>query len=272
MRNEILSFKDTIALDDDYDNIVDKVSVLVYDDLYSYFVGRKGENIVIKVCYSETPEYNTINKAEATEDIITRITDYMITLSDIKCITFRQPPLELMIRLYQPMLGKMVDKLHDQWKMFDYEDLMSMANYVMVKLYRGGYYVNRYLVWTSLNNEVLIECRKFKHQPLTVAFEDVTKSDIKLDSEELTYGDMIEDESYKEEEEKEDEQQLEKYIFEQVKNIVIEKIGERQWDRLFRDYSKGHTTNASRQSMRRVSEYIKELGLTRQDFINHYRR
>ena len=83
---------------------------------------------------------------------------------------------------------------------------------------------------------------------------------------------MIEDESYIEEKEREDEQQLERYIFQQVKDIIVDKIGERQWDRLWRDYSKGHVSLDSRASMRRLKAYFNELGLTRQDFINGYRR
>ncbi len=272
MRNEICEFKTFIPLDSDYTIIETEITNVVFSDLYSYFVGRKNDMIVIKTRTSTIIEYNTIPKEEAKERIITSIVDYLVTLSDIKCIAFGQPPLELMIKLYQPMLRKMADKIHHQWKQFDYDDLVSMANFAMVKLYKQGYYVNKSVVWTSLNNDVLMECRNFRYQPTIVSFEDVTKSNIKVDDEKLTYGDMIKDESIEEEKENEDGQQLEKYIFEQVKDIIIDKIGVRRWDRLWRDYSKGHTTNVTQQEMKKLKSLFKELGLTREDFINYYRR
>ena len=272
MYNEIFEHKVYVALDTDYDMLAENVNEAVHCDLYSYFVGRKDDLIVIKTVTSAEEEWNTIKRDKAREDIMTSVINYFVTLSNSKCICFGRPPLELTIRLYQPMLQKMAAKLNNQWKHFEYEDLVAIGNYVIVKLYNEGYYVNKSLVWTSLNNEVLMECRKFKHQPNNVSFEDMTKSKIKIDDEKLTYGDMIKDESYEEEKEREDGQQLEKYIFEQVKNIIIDKIGIRRWDRLWRDYSKSHADVATRQEMKKLKSFFEELGLTRQDFINYYRR
>lgn len=274
MQNEVFERKVYLSLDRDYDSqeITDIVVDLVDCNLYSYFVGRKDDNIVIKVVISAVVEFNTLNKDESIERITDNITEYMMTLSDAKCICFGQPPIELLIELYQPMIQKMSHKIGYYWRQFEYDDLVQIGNMVMVKLYQKGYYLNKSLIWTAFNNDILVQCRKFKDKPITVSIYDNTNSDIKLDSEELTYGDMIEDESYKQEKESEDEQQLEKYIFEQVKEIVIDKIGQRQWDQLWRDYGKGHTTNSTRAVMRRIKVYFNGLGLTRQDFINGYRR
>ena len=274
MQNDVYEQKSYIPLDDelDYTSISGIVEELINQDLYSYFVGRKNNNIVIKTVISAITEFNTINKDIAKKHIMDSIIDYIVTLSNSNCICFGQPPIELSIELYQPMIQKMARRLNAQWKQFEYDDLVSIGNMTMVELYRKGYYLNKSLIWTSMNNKVLIQCRRIKQQPITVSIYDKTKSDIKSDSDEIEYGDIIEDESYKNEEEREDEQQLEKYIFEQVKDIVIERTGQRQWDQLWRDYSKCHTTNATRALMKRIKTYFNELGLTRQDFINSYRR
>ena len=274
MQNELFERKARLSLDEShsYDEIEFIVRELVYSNLYSYFVGRKDDNIIIKVTTSSVEEYNTLNEDEAVDNIINGVVDYITTLSKTKCVCFGQPPLDLIAELYQPMIQKMAHRINNQWKQFEYDDLVSMGNLIMVQLYKKGYYLNKWLIWTSLNNEVLVKCRKFKDRPIIVSIQDKTNSDIKLDSEDLCYGDMLEDESYKEEAEKEDEQQLEQFIFEQVKDIIIEKIGPRQWDQLWRDYGKGHTTGKTIASMRRMRSYFEELGLTRQDFINMYRR
>ena len=274
MQNEVFERKAYLPLDRDYTytEIEDIVYDIIWCDLYSYFVGRKDNVIIVKVVVSATPEFNTLVYPEAAEKITEAIVDYMMTLSDVKCICFGQPPIELIAELYQPMVHKMATRISLQWKQFEYDDLVSIGNKVMVELYRKGYYLNKSLIWTAFNNDVLIQCRKFKDKPITVSIYDKTNSDIKLDSDELTYGDILEDTSYIDEKEREDEQQLERYIFKQVKDIIIDKIGKRQYDELWRDYSKCHTTGKSQAAMRRLKSYFNELGLTRQDFINGYRR
>lgn len=274
MQHEVFERKRYLSLDEElsYDKISDIVYDTIYCNLYSYFVGRKDDFIVIKTVTSTIGDFNTLPYPETSEYIIEKIVDYITTLSNTKCICFGQPPLELIIGLYQPMIQKMATKLRNQWKQFEYDDLLSIGNKVIIELYRKGYYLNKSLIWTTFNNDVLVQCRKFKYQPITVSIYDSIKSDIKPDNEPITYGDIIEDESYIEEKEQDDEQQLEKFTFEQVKEIIIEKIGQRQWDQLWRDYGKGHTTNRTQAAMRRIKSYFNELGLTRQDFINRYRR
>jgi hypothetical protein len=273
MQNEVFERKSYLSLDDcSYEEIEDVVNRSIDRELYSYFVGRKDDVIVIKTVVSTIVEFNTIDYIDARENTITSIVDYITSLSNRKCICFGQPPIELIVELYQPMIQKMATRLNFYWKQFEYDDLVSMGNMIMVQLYRKGYYLNKSLIWTSLNNEVLMKCRTFRHRPIIVSIDDEIKSDVKLDSEEISYGDIIEDTSYKEEEESKDERELELYIFEQVKSIVIDKVGQRQWDQFWRDYSKGHTTNTTRAMMQRLKGYFNELDLTRKDFINMYRR
>ena len=272
MYNEVSVSTSFLSLESNYNKIRTTVLNCIYSDVYSYFVGRKDDVITVKIYTAVRTEFNTINRNEAEENMISSIIDYIVSLSNHRCITFKQPPLELIIELYQPMFKKMVDTVSIQWKHLDKDELMSIMYYIVSKLYRNGYYLNRKLIWTSFTNEVLMECRRFKGVIPTISFEDMIKSNIKVDDEEVTYGDLIEDESYKIEKEKEDRQQLEKFIFEQVKDVIIEKIGVRRWDRLWRDYGKGHTINTTQQEMKKLKALFKELGLTRQDFINAYRR
>ena len=274
MQNDVFEQKNYLSLDDDWsaEEISNFIQNIISCNLYTFFVGRKDNRIVIKTTISSIEDFNTLNKNESIEHIVMSICDYIASLSQAKCICFGQPPIEILVQQYQPMIQKMARRLNANWKQFEYDDLVSVGTMIMVQLYKKGYYLNKSLIWTSFNNEILVQCRKFKYQPITVSIYDKVKSDVKIDSEELRYGDMIEDESYINEKEQEDEQQLEKYIFEQVKEIVIDKIGQRQWDQLWRDYSKGHASVSSRASMRRLKGYFNELGLTRQDFINGYRR
>ena len=151
MQNEVFERKAYLSLDQDYTYA--EIEHVVYDiiwcDLYSYFVGRKDNTIVIKAVVSTTPEFNTLTYPEPAEHIIEAIIDYMMVLSDVKCICFGQPPIELIAELYQPMIHKMATRISVQWKQFEYDDLVGIGNKVMVELYRKGYYLNKSLIYIT---------------------------------------------------------------------------------------------------------------------------
>ena len=89
-------------------------------------------------------------------------------------------------------------------------------------------------------------------------------------SEKLLVADVIEDTSLQEERERERVREAELAIFDEVKDIVIDLIGQRQWNELVRDYTNGHTTNWSRKKMQDIKHHFERLGLTRKDFNNKY--
>ena len=62
MQNDVYEQKSYIPLDDelDYTSISGKVEELINQDLYSYFVGRKNSNIVIKTVTSAIVEFKLI--------------------------------------------------------------------------------------------------------------------------------------------------------------------------------------------------------------------
>jgi hypothetical protein len=153
MRNEVYSFKTEIPLDITYDLLSKTIENLLQsvEKIYAYFVGRKNDLITIRIHCSTVDEYNTFDKCDVIETILSSIIDYLVALTKVKCICFGQPPLDLLVELYQPMLVKMAHKIHNQWNMFEIDDIVSMANLTVVKLYRQGYYIHKQLIWTALN-------------------------------------------------------------------------------------------------------------------------
>ena len=59
-------------------------------------------------------------------------------------------------------------------------------------------------------------------------------------------------------------------IFKEVRDVLVDMIGPRQFEQLFRDYSKGHTTTWSRRKMVSIKTKFEQEGLTRNAFNKKY--
>ena len=90
------------------------------------------------------------------------------------------------------------------------------------------------------------------------------------DLEKLMIGDIIVDESYELDEEETERLNFIKWTFEEVKRELIKLLGPRQFDQLFRDYSRKHTTSQTCKMMQKVKRYFDTKGITMEDFINKY--
>ena len=140
----------------------------------------------------------------------------------------------------------------------------------IVTLYNKGYYIHKRLLVKSFNNEVLREVRKLSQGVEVVSIE--TRSDGDEDMEKLTLGDTIRDwESEYDTRDKENDE-ISKMIFKEVKEILIETMGKRQFEQLLNDYANGHTTTWSRRKMQTVKSLFEKEQLTRQKFNNKYGR
>lgn len=238
-------------------------------NVYSYFVALKNDDVLVKVHVSAESTYNTIPWEQQKDLITANVTDYLASDQRGKCIAFGQPPLELLCKLYQPLILSLAARFHKQWSMVDVDDIVGMGNYLLCKLYNNGYYINRYLLGTALNNEVLKEVKTKRIQQNCVSFEDMFYRE---ESRQLAYGERLVDSSDEERVERDLCHDIEQYTFNQVRDYCIERIGQERWDELWHEYSQHCTTGKTRSTMAHLKKEFAEKHLTRQKYIMDYWR
>lgn len=243
------------------------------DSIYSYliYVDYDANPLQYTIQYniSQNEELNTLTL----EDVLTGVIHTLETVDLTerkKIIGYGQPSIEIVLETYDPLVHKLARYQKNRWKTYDYDDLCQICRFVMIKLYRKGYYIHRRLLQRSFENEIWMDVKKHKGDHLVVSFEDTFYQPAGNSSEELLFADIVPDKELIEQEEEEDREEVNKLIFEEVKAIVIEHIGPRQWDELMRDYGNNHTTSWSRKALQRVKKHLEQLGISRKDFYNKY--
>lgn len=241
-----------------------------YERIYSYIVyftqNQHNDSYTVKYMISQSEENNTIDTIEATTEILTIIGRDKQEKKRI--IGYRQATLDKLLELMQPLVHKLARVQLQRWQRYEYEDLCQMCNLAIVELYRKGYYVHKSLVEKTFNNMILMELRHEREAPAIVPLEQAFNGS--EDMEKLTIADIVvdpDDELRKEEQEIADKRE---WTFNEVKKIIVDMIGERRFDQLFRDYGNGHTTYITQKEMYRLRERFAKLGLTKKEFDNRY--
>lgn len=244
------------------------------DKVYSYIIyAHYDENDLItkwtiRYAISEKSSYNTLDSNNCISEIYSILTKKQDKRR--KIIGYKQPSIEIMLEVFDPLVNKLAKLQFDRWKQYTQEDFCQMCRLVMIKLYRKGYYIHKVLLQKAFNNHVLMSLRPERNAPVIVSFEDTFYKSMKSDSETILFADTIADTSIEEEQENTRITEAEAAIFEEVKNIVIELVGERQWRELMRDYGNKHTSTRTRKLMNKIKTYFNALGLSRKDFNNKY--
>lgn len=262
--NVLHEFKRTISLDDVESEVKEAIAE---DFLYSYLVYAKCDdygiltNYVIKLMVSETEKYNTISYRSAVSQILDCIDMYKDYMGTTKIIGYKQPPLDLMVTLYEPLMQKMCRKMQEYWTHYEFEDLLQICRVCMVDLYNKGYYIHKHLLWTTFKNEILMQVKPMKNNITIISlYEQCNETD--SDDKKLSIIDTLRDTEEELRQEEESIREGNVQIFEEVKDIIIDLVGPRQFDMLFRDYSRKHTTAQSRKLLIKIKTHLKELGIT----------
>ena len=240
----------------------------ICDNIYSYLVYAEYENKVltgwtIKYIISQDEQYNTLNVSDIVAQIAADIIKDNNSVKKSYVIGYKQPPLEILCELFDPLMRKLALKQHRQWPKLEYEDLLQTCRLTMCVLYTKGYYVNKRLLEQSFYNAVLIQLRKEKNAPVITSLNDITFST--EGQEALSVEDMLPDyNAIYEEQDKEDAEEHEQIIAEE-RNIVKEMIGERQYDQLVREYGNRCTTNRGQRQVARIKGKLKESKILKED-------
>lgn len=267
LNNVIIIVKVTDNILDKLINSLDSVGKVYSCIVYAKYKDNELKGWRISLNISQNQKYNTLIPSEIAKYISGKM-EASKNQEQTYVVCYMLPPLELVLKLYRPLIYKLADEQHQRWTYLEMPDLIQMCNYVICELYFKGYYIHKRLIRRSYNNYVLMHIRKDKDKPSIVSFEqEYSKSD---GDDRITVGDMIPDvEQMYEQEDKDNEEVLCK-VLQEVKDIVIDFIGPRQYDQLLREYSNKSTTNWSRRLMVKIKAHLFEMGISAKSFNKYY--
>lgn len=254
--------KNEVVIHLSLDNVLKNV-----DKVYSYIVFKQDE-FVVQFNISQTDKYNTLLPKTIITNIVKIIQEWDGNKTGI--IGYGQPTIDIILEAFDPLVNKLAYKQAEHWKQYEHCDLCQICRLIMIQLYNKGYYLHKSLIEKSFVNEILVQIRKDRYKPVILSIQDVFYKPIASGSENLIFADIITDESQEIAEKEEQIREAEHLIFEEIKDIIIDLIGIRQWNEFYRDYTNGHTTAWSRKIMLKIKNHLNTLGLTRGKFNDKY--
>ena len=251
--NGLFKIKHNVKHNINIEELTAVYNTIIPEKMYSYILRRSNDIWKCSFTVSTSDKYNLINKDTAFRNIISNITQ--------RDIIFEQPPLEIMIELYTPYVRSLAYKQSQHWSQLEYEDLVQMCFLSMIKLYRKGYFLNKHLLETTYIRDVLLSIRKNRTD------KDIVSIDSKYGKDEsLTISDTLEDVAFTNK--RDDDEYLAEilYIFNEVKEMIIEQIGERRFEQLFNEYKNKTTSTNGQQTMFRLRRSFAQNNITLNSF------
>lgn len=240
------------------------------DYLYAYVIYAKYKNDILQYwqidfMVSTIDAYNEIAVTDAAKSIADKIKkDYE---EHKRIVGYQQPSLESILTLYEPMIKKLCIEEKNRWRQLEFEDLKQICRLVIIRLYRNGYYIHKHLVRRSFANELLMMLRHDKNKPVLVS---IYQSENTGDDEDLSVIDSIVDTADLYERQDELDATALQRVIEMKRDIIIEEIGQRQYDQLVREYGNKMTTNWSRKMIQTLKQYLERIGISEDSFKNYY--
>ena len=237
------------------------------NEIYSYVVYANESQYKIVYHISETAEYNTLNAGCVITNIINGI--YLAAkVEKTGIIAYEQPSLEMLCKLLQPLVRSLVQEQYYKWKkLYCYEELVQICYTSLCSLYDKGYYIHKYILRKTFINDIYLFARQYntKGHKVISLYSTVKNSD-----ETVTVEDTIPDTQQLEaQEDRENEEVLVRIRAEQ-RGIIIDLIGQRQYDQIIREWTARATTGATQRKVNSLKHKVKQLGYTDDQFRKYY--
>lgn len=212
-----------------------------YSKIYSYIMyckfDGKPTRWKLQILIADNSQYNVIDIKTISKDIFDSIAQSK-TLNIEKCtkaISYKQPTLDIMLIVYDPLIRKLVSNKVAEWPMLEYDDALQICYYALLKLYNKKYYIHKYLLIKAFNNEILMYLRKYKNMPLILSLDELRT--LKQDNGEVHLIDAIIDDKFQQQFERTEDKEVDNKVFCKIKRIIISATSERQFDELFNAYT-----------------------------------
>lgn len=273
MKNVLTKFKVKINKDLTSDDIcVELIKSLVnIDNVYSYILYANYnrntlQDFTVEFLVSQNESYNTIAQEDVVAGVAAKILKHLKNEKQSYVIGYKQPPLDKLLELYEPLVHTLATKQQQYWQQLEYEDLCQMCRLCICTLYKAGYYLHKTLIQRAFTNDVLMSIRKEKYtdKPLSL------NRKVKYDDERVELMDLIPDTSMIEEidEKHNDEDKLR--ILQEKRDLIIEEVGKRQYDQLVKAYSFGNTDARSRAIVNKLKNKFVAQGITENTFMRYF--
>ena len=236
--------------------------------IYGKYVDKRPASWRIHYNVSQSNKFNTLRSDAVIEHVYKLLQKELETPCNKNIVAYGQGDLEFVIKQYKPLIIKLAKEQHDRWHQLEMEDLIQMCNLVICDLYYKGYYIHKQIIRRSFINYVLMYLRKDKNKPAILSLEQSYVNPNGDDK--ITLADMIPDRDAVNEMYDKDDYEVHQRILREVKDIVIDFIGPRQYDQLLREYANKQTTNWSRKLMQTIKAHLFEMGISSKSFNKYY--
>ena len=269
MKNVVFDISQTISVSLSKEEILTQLESVLQDipNVYSYLVYANYTESdltswTIKYSINEIQKYNTLSNTTVIAEIYELLNRDKKTVKRV--IGYNQPSFEIMLELYSPLIKTLARQQCTEWPDLEYEDAISICQLTMLKLYRKGYYLHKYLLEKSFKNTILVSLRHNKNMPEILSLDDIMyNSD---NNSPLSLADMLVDNQFDLEREEQEHTEDVLYMFNKVKDFIVDLIGERQFEQLYRDYANKHTTPWSRKTMQKIKHALERQKLNKESF------
>lgn len=259
---KVQSDEDTVQQIHDMLDGVGKIYSFILYAKYNESELLEGYDINYRIC--DVSKFNTID----IDDVVNLVVKFIKNPKGRFVVGYKQPSLDILIITFDNLIYKLALVQSLRWKRLEFDDLYQMCRLTLCNLYSKGYYIHKSLLAKSFENDVLMEIRKLQYEPNFVSLDDRVESP----DDNLTVKDTIRDTYEETRQYDEDETLIQLCIFEEVRKIVIDMIGQRGFDQLCREYRSKNTTSWSRKVMYDVRKKFESEGLTRKEFLRKYGR
>ena len=274
-RNDLINVRIDLQKDMSEEQMRDTLHKMLhrFTYIYSYIIYNKDSAYRVVALVSQTLPYNTLHVDNMIDNVINFICnehDPTLQLSQ-NVIGYEQPPLEILLETYKPLIYKLSLQQYHMWPQVELEDLIQMCNLRICVLYQQGYYIHKNLLSRSFANAVLMFLRPEKYKPQTVSLDEISKG--KDDETSVNIAETIEDEHANEEMnevlDEVDGITFKDLVNQECKQIVLEFISPRMYDQWMIEYN---TKTVSRQTASQVNALkskLKMLGITRKNIADY---
>lgn len=263
----------TINAQLDEENAKELIGEYLYtiDYAYSYLVfaeylDKKLARFIVEVLVSQSDYYNCLKKQDVINGIWQVIEQTKEQEVEKRVVGYKQPPLDKMLQAYEPLVHSLSRQQQTYWKNLEYEDLCQMCRLVICTLYKAGYYVHKNLIRRAFTNEVLMSIRKERYKPTIVSLD----KPIGGDTDNVYVKDVIPDTSQLQHMQDEEDDEVFMTMLKEQRELVIDMIGQRQYDRLLSEYGSGSTSSWGQKTTYRLRERLKKEGVTERTFWRRY--
>lgn len=235
--------------------------------IYSVFDKDELTGWTLRLHLSQDDVYNTIYLEEEYDNITSILLSHLKTQEREDIIGYKQAPLELLVLYLEPLVKSLATEQMKYWPI-EFEDLCQICKLSMCKLYRKNYYIHKSILRQTFIRDVLMHLRKDRYKPLQISIDEPVAFD--EDNNALRLSDTLVDVDAMNAMEDAEDEIVKNQVNDALKQLIIDVIGQRQYDQLLREYGNKSTTPWSRKTVQTLKNRFKRLGIDRNLFRRYY--